>query len=431
MATCASSGRSGRIGWALWITLFVVGFAVSCLGQQESSLLGLKARYEAKRRELDAIRDKSLADAPAKYRLYLQVLEKQFIDKGELESVVAIRAETNRFGATGVVTTNELVAQPPELRSAQLSFMEAPESVERARAKGRDDLNRYYFNALELLKVELTKKARIQEALDVAAEIDRIRPLVPPEPLMSSGSITSVPPVKAKAEEVPKPASPAIANPVAPVLPVGLKTGLISFYPLNAAADDISSNGHNGELTGAQPALDRHGVAGGAVTFDGVDDSIILDRRIAPSFFSVTMWVKAASDKSTGVLIQRGGNGFVIVKRSGKVEFAADVQSGTAARYSYSDDGILDGRWHHIAMTYGADGFCVFTDGTKRYSSRAHGTPPVLYSFDAASRFGIGAFPGGRAYLRGSIDDVGIWDRQLSAAEIRQVGSLSGLPVPR
>jgi hypothetical protein len=57
--------------------------------------------YEAKLRELDRTRDKSIADAPAQYRLYLQNLEKQFVDKGDLKGVLAVQNESNRFAKAG------------------------------------------------------------------------------------------------------------------------------------------------------------------------------------------------------------------------------------------------------------------------------------------------------------------------------------------
>jgi hypothetical protein len=77
-------------------------------------------------------------------------------------------------------------------------------------------LNRAYLAALELLKIDLTKRKRIPEAVDVSTEIERIRPLVPPDP-----------PAAAEIQPVPSPVviPPPVVDttdpkPVAPVQPV-------------------------------------------------------------------------------------------------------------------------------------------------------------------------------------------------------------------
>ena len=194
MSTLADRGWPVRNAGTRWIALLLVSVAVTCLGQQEFSLAQLKGRYEARLAELDQARDKAIADAPARYRLFLQNLEKQFIDQGDLKGVLAVRAETNRFAKAATVTTNDLVVVPDALLLMQKYFMEAPATAERSRLKGRDELNRSYLKALELLKVDLTKKARIEEAVVVAAEIERMRPLVPTAPVASDDQANAIPP---------------------------------------------------------------------------------------------------------------------------------------------------------------------------------------------------------------------------------------------
>jgi formylglycine-generating enzyme required for sulfatase activity len=148
----------------------------------EPPLAQLKAAHEAKLRELDAARTKAIAGTPGLYRLYLQNLEKQFVDKGDLQGVLAVQSESNRFAKTGTVSTNDLVAAPEAVQLAQKLFIGAPDTAERIWAKGRDDRNRNYLADLERLKVELTKRKRLTEAIEANAEIERVRPLVPPSP---------------------------------------------------------------------------------------------------------------------------------------------------------------------------------------------------------------------------------------------------------
>ena len=53
----------------------------------------------------------------------------------------------------------------------------------------------------------------------------------------------------------------------------GLNFGLVAWYPFGNASD-MSGNGNHGTVNGATLGTDRHGVAGKAYSFDGVDDYI-------------------------------------------------------------------------------------------------------------------------------------------------------------
>ncbi len=399
----------------------------------EAPLPQLKARYEAKLRELDRTRDKSIADAPAQYRLYLQNLEKQFVDKGDLKGVVAVQNESNRFAKAGAVTTNDLVSTPEALLVAQRLMMGAPDSAERVRLKGRDDLNRYYFNALELLKVDLTKKARIQEALDVSAEVERIRPLVVPAPTnaiaQAAQPAKESPPERSEGSAKPVP-EPASTKPAAPLLPASLKNGLVAFYPLNGTADDISGNHWHGRVTGAYAVASRFGEDGSALAFDKVDDKIDLDASISPKWLSICMWVKLRRDNDGAVLAVRNGFGYGIVQKDSDVSFSLRISSDrNQPFYSFSTPGVADDKWHHIAMTYGESGFIVYVDAVEKFKSTRLGSPPVYYyprpDRHYAVQFCFGTPTGNdKSRQKMIVDNFAVWDRQLSRGEVMQVQAL-------
>ncbi|NEC77641.1 LamG domain-containing protein, partial [Streptomyces rochei] len=73
-----------------------------------------------------------------------------------------------------------------------------------------------------------------------------------------------------------------------------------------------------------------------------------------------------------------------------------------------------DGRWHHVALRRGGGRLTLFLDGT------AAGTADVPGSVSRSSPFGvhIGERMDGRARFTGAIDEVRVWDRALTDAEI-------------
>ena len=59
-----------------------------------------------------------------------------------------------------------------------------------------------------------------------------------------------------------------------------LQQGLVAWYPFDGNASDMSGNGNHGTVNGATLGTDRHGVAGKAYSFDGVDDWILLGNTL-------------------------------------------------------------------------------------------------------------------------------------------------------
>ena len=66
--------------------------------------------------------------------------------------------------------------------------------------------------------------------------------------------------------------------------------GLVAWYPFDGNASDMSGNGNHGTVNGATLGADRHGSAGKAYSFDGVDDWIDFNGKFRP--FKPLFWLK-------------------------------------------------------------------------------------------------------------------------------------------
>ena len=74
--------------------------------------------------------------------------------------------------------------------------------------------------------------------------------------------------------------------------------GLVAWYPFDGNASDMSGNGNHGTVNGATLGTDRHGVAGKAYKFDGVDDWIqtsASEKFTIQSELSVSLWFELHS----------------------------------------------------------------------------------------------------------------------------------------
>jgi hypothetical protein len=216
--------------------------------------------------------------------------------------------------------------------------------------------------------------------------------------------------------------------------PVAPERGLVAYYPLDGNARDASGMGNNGTVHGAQPAVDRFGRPGAACLFDGDDyvevpyhSSLDCERSV-----SLTAWAKSdlegreyaadgviaqmgfAAEEAYYVGYHRGTNSMIGVYRNHWGWTAA----GEAVDY---DGGLhspipLDKAWHFYAITFDGDSLRLYVD-TRLVGTIVAYPGPIR---DTPLRIGAQAKSLAR-YFHGSIDEVRVYNRPLSALEISAV----------
>ncbi|KFG72696.1 sialidase family protein [Streptomyces mutabilis] len=185
---------------------------------------------------------------------------------------------------------------------------------------------------------------------------------------------------------------------------------------------------------GAAPAVvlggagTTDGAVGGALSFDGVDDAVRLpyDERLplGAGDFTASLRFRYSADGGEQPLLWMGGVGTrqpqVWVRAepgNGRVQGLITTREGGAAPRSAwvrTDGAYDDGRWHHLALRRGGGRLTLFVDGT------TVGAADVPGSVSRNSPFGvhIGERVDGRARFTGAIDEVHVWNRALTDAEI-------------
>jgi hypothetical protein len=203
--------------------------------------------------------------------------------------------------------------------------------------------------------------------------------------------------------------------------------GLLAYYPLDGSAIDTGPLHLDAPVTRASPTTDRFGAPNGALHFNGVSDFVSLGNRPEfnfPSNFTLSAWIKpdgVQTDKyvlgkyfSTGPFSNESHSyGIGLNEVSGSYGFVL----GDGVIYTDLRNGppLNDGKWHSIALTYDqASGVSLYTDGTLTESAPA----PHLGAFTNASSLMIGRIESGQNF-GGSVDDVMIFSRALSADEVQ------------
>ena len=104
----------------------------------------------------------------AQYAKELEALAKSFQAKGELENVFAVKNEQDRFMNSGRIEDANIVPSPEELRTLQTQYKALPEKIGQQTAK-------QYLTALEERKKNLTVEGKLDEAMSVKKDIEKIQ----------------------------------------------------------------------------------------------------------------------------------------------------------------------------------------------------------------------------------------------------------------
>ena len=202
------------------------------------------------------------------------------------------------------------------------------------------------------------------------------------------------------------------------------------------SAADSSGNGNTGTLTnfpGSPPWSTTGGMINGTLTFDGVNDGIMIADSSTVNFdpgqsITVAAWVNTSSYANSPTILNKfsgmGANYNFAIDSSGSVAFLFYDSGGTGHGYATTFPVVTANVWVHIAFTYTAGSpftAKMYINGVNQAGSWYTGTG-AAQPFSDANGLSIGTYSNGTVpisnFLNGRIDDVRIYKRILSASEI-------------
>lgn len=239
-------------------------------------------------------------------------------------------------------------------------------------------------------------------------------------------------------------------DPLTPTLTVVLHAevpvakALVAWWPLNGDAVDATGSGFDGTVIGEETVI--FGQAGAsAVTGTSADFTsgghidVPFDPRLNPTSFTVTLWANADSIGSyasplTSRVHGGGGetNGYLIYNTEGGLWSFWSGQ-GTVGWDDINGPAVQTGTWTHLAITYDAttdiktlwvNGAAAAIDDTRN--------APTLYTpnYSQALHIGAGDDTGMGFPFDGKIDDVALYKKALSQAEIQSIMTNGVSPPP-
>ncbi len=219
-----------------------------------------------------------------------------------------------------------------------------------------------------------------------------------------------------------------------------LTEGLVAWWKFDETngtiANDSSGNGNEGNLTNGPTWTS--GKIGGALSFDGADDRVkiphtILDQKLA---FTVSLWfnMKMGSDGSYHALItaanSSNANAFTFEKRPDHSIAIRDMGEISISTAKTSD--FWTSTWRHVTLAKSSVGIVIYLSGeeldSKNYSTATTSVDANGLWIGPDQDSVGGGWQSGQS-VKGELDDYRIYDRALSAFEVKALYELGDQPV--
>ena len=204
--------------------------------------------------------------------------------------------------------------------------------------------------------------------------------------------------------------------------------GLVAHWPFDEAsgssAADVAGDAHDGALLGSPRWTE--GAVGGALAFGAAADRMSIPDHPDLDFgasLTIAAWLRP-DRKGTQYVVRKGrygeSDGYALnLSSSGKLFARFNQHSeGNAFKLLSSRPYPTDGTtWIHAAMTFDGQEIRLYLDGALDVSLAA----PGLVIAQNAEPLSVGAQMDGLRPFDGSIDELRLYDRALSAAEVQEL----------
>jgi gliding motility-associated-like protein len=213
--------------------------------------------------------------------------------------------------------------------------------------------------------------------------------------------------------------------------------GLVGWWPFTGNPNDLSVNTNNGTVTGATLTADRYGNPNNAYSFNGTSSNYIdvpHNASFDVSNVTISAWYNAIDYGVNFTSYKRlivskrewggWGNSFEVnieAPYSGTVNKmqACWTINGVNSFLTFEDGSLLTNTWSHFVYTHDNDSAKIYLNGDLVQSVAISGG--LTYN---ALPVRFGGRPGdGWHPFNGDLDDIGIWNRALSACEIQNLYS--------
>ena len=211
---------------------------------------------------------------------------------------------------------------------------------------------------------------------------------------------------------------------------VTVSSGLVGWWPLDEGtglvAHDVSGQGNNVMWSGTPSSpsgtyYTRGEIGSAAGYFNGTDNVLTVGTQPVYAFtgpFTISMWINPASARTVGIVSREnfkndGNNGYLLGLTPPNAQFCLVGNDG--AKYACANgSGVGVGVWTLLTTVYDGTNMSIYVNGTLNSQVASSLTPPAT---NGSLVFGI-IEQGNPSRFNGSLEDIRVYNRALSASEI-------------
>ncbi len=207
--------------------------------------------------------------------------------------------------------------------------------------------------------------------------------------------------------------------------------GLVGWWPFNGNANDESGNGNHGTVNGATLAADRFGNTGKAYGFDGNSDFIQIPNQSLTNSVSFSVWTKMNS-----FLIPRYDVFFLTNQANNNDIYSSNIAFGFRgigtefgpSCYVKQNNGLTgyfsinttpnSAQWNNFTYVFENGQYVkIYLNNQLIYIFNSPGMNPSQNSYPII----LGGSGTSNYWFNGLLDDIAIYNRALTPAEVRQL----------
>jgi hypothetical protein len=216
--------------------------------------------------------------------------------------------------------------------------------------------------------------------------------------------------------------------------PGPITNGLVGWWMLNNASGgtDLSGTGNNGSAQGGLTfgtATDHKGNPNGATSFDGLNGYVQANysAMLNPSTFSISAWACVTGGAGTFRSIVTSRNYALNSIYQGYMMYASNADtwytmtgSGSAVQQwnQLQASSVVLNQWTHVVIVFDGTNLTLYLNGnfatTQSFSFAPNTSCPLRIGAGKSETTPTYFFPG-------SISDVRVYNRALSAAEVKEI----------
>lgn len=192
---------------------------------------------------------------------------------------------------------------------------------------------------------------------------------------------------------------------------------LLASYSFTGNANDDSGNGHDGTVFNAKPCEDRNENPASAFKLSGNGEYIDLGTWFNVQDFTISFWAKPDSIQNDfAMLIDNNHSDYRSwsIQQIGSSQNQFQFGSQTSEVWSSFFE-LPDSSWTHIVCTHSVDSAKFYINGVMINSQSI--TKRITY--DGTEHLFVGKWGGGERFYNGAIDDINIYNYDLSPEEVQ------------